>query len=207
MAIARESHDDALNQAWERLSVFDPAVLAANSGADLEPGTRRLSLKVLDKKCLIDIDARTVSYASRRTGEVSAHLRVLILHYIEGAGNAQLANRLISYREFEGGALYYSAFKSRTIDVIIKEFSRKPDLLKHIGDAVGAEPLKMGSVGFKAYFFPKMPIVVVMWLGDEEVPASANILFDANAGKLLPTEDLSVVGGVLCNWLVQLERA
>jgi hypothetical protein len=61
-------------------------------------------------------------------------------------------------------------------------------------------------VSFKTYFFPKMPVVVVIWLGDEEVPTSANVLFDANAGKILPTEDISVVGATLCRWLTKLER-
>jgi len=206
MTTGRDSHDDALSQAWSRIARLDLAVLAVNASGTLSPGARKVLVKILDKECVIDIDARTMAYSGRKTGDVSPHLQVLVLHYIEGSGNAQLANRLVSYRDFEGGALYYSAFKARTIDLIIREFSRKPDLLKHIGDAIGAEPMEMGSVSFKAHFFPKMPVVIVLWLGDDEVPASANILFDANAGKILPTEDLSVMGGVLCNWIVQLER-
>jgi hypothetical protein len=112
----------------------------------------------------------------------------------------------VSYRDFEGGALYYQAFKTRTIDFLVREFGQKPEVLKQIGDAIRAEPMSMGSVSFKSYFFPKMPVVVVLWLGDDEVPASANLLFDANAGRIMPTEDLSILGGVLCEWLVKLER-
>jgi hypothetical protein len=33
------------------------------------------------------------------------------------------------------------------------------------------------------------------------------VLFDANAGKILSTEDISRVGGTLCSWLAELEMA
>ena len=207
VTIGRDSHDEALNQAWARLAGANPVILAANSGATLKPDTSQLLLRVLDSECVVDIGSRTIAYSRGASDEVSPHLKVLLLHYLEGSGNAQLANRLVTYRDFEGGALYYSAFKSRTIDVIVKEFGQRPDLLKHLGAAIRAESLTMGSVSFKAYFFPKMPIVVVLWVGDEEVPASANLLFDANAGRILPTEDISVMGGLLCSRLVKLERA
>lgn len=181
--------------------------LAVNSGATVVPGTKQLLLKMLGEDCIVDLETHTIKYLNPKAGEVKGHLKVLILHYILGSGNAPLANRLVSYREFEGGALYYPAFKARTIDVLVREFGHRSDLLKHLGDAIRAEPLGLGSASFKAYFFQKMPIVVVVWAGDDEVPASANFLFDANAGRILPTEDISVMGGVLCSKLVELEKA
>lgn len=202
----RDSHSDALTDAWGKLSATDKSSLAVNSGATYKPGTNQLVLKVVDQECIIDLAERTIVYSGRKSGDVSGHLKVLILHYILGSGKAQLANRLVTYREFDGGALYYSAFKARTIDLLVREFGNKPDMLRHVGDAIRADPMTLGSVSFKSHFFPKMPLVVVVWLGDEEVPASANLLFDANAGKILPTEDISVMGGVLCSILASLAK-
>jgi len=117
-----------------------------------------------------------------------------------------VANRLATFREFEGGDIYYSVFKSRAIDLIVKAFGTAPEVLKHVGEMLGAEPVKTGNVGFRVHFFPKLPIVVVLWLGDEEVPPSANILFDANAGKILPTEDLSIAAETLVHSLIEISR-
>jgi len=203
----RDGHEDALKEAWNKASTVNISVLAANSGATLKTGTKQLVLKVLGEDCVVDFDNRTIKHSSQKAGDVKGHVKVLILHYILGSGNAQLANRFVSYREFEGGALYYSAFKARTIDVLVREFGHRPDLLRHIGDAIRAEPMNLGSASFKAHFFQKMPISVIVWAGDEEVPSSANLLFDANAGRILPTEDISVMGGVLCSMLVGLEKA
>jgi Domain of unknown function (DUF3786) len=207
MPEGRDPHQDAADAAWAVLLKKDLVGLAADSGGSYKPGSKQIVLKVLDKDCIIDFETRKISHMRSDQGPVRGDLRILILHYLQGSGNAQLANKLVTFREFEGGVQYYSAFKARTIDFLVRTFGKKTDVLKHIGDAIRAEPMHMGDVSFKTYFFPKVPVVVVIWLGDEEVPTSANVLFDANAGKILPTEDISHVGGTLCSWLAKLERA
>jgi len=200
-------HGDALQDAWRKVSALDPRSIASNAGASSIPGSKRVVLKVMGDECTIDLAERKITCPGRRTDSIGHHLEILILHYLQGAGNAQLANKPANYREFEGGALYYSAFKKRTIDPLVREFGHRPDLLRHVGDAMRAEPLKLGSVGFKVSFFPKVPVSVVLWLGDDEIPSSANILFDANAGRILPTEDLSVLGGALVSRMIKLAMA
>lgn len=206
MARDQDGHGSVLEDAWDKAVKLDVKTLASNSGARLGPGTKQLGLKVMDEECVIDLEKRKISYAGRRIGSLNRHIQILILHYLNGAGNAQLANRLATYRDFEGGAVYYSAFKSRTINLLVTTFGKNPELLRHVCEAMRAESVETGSVGFKIYFFPKVPVTVVLWLGDEEVPTSANVLFDANAGKILPTEDLSVLGGALVRRLIQLAR-
>ncbi len=195
---------DPLRDNWDRLGSSTPEALAADSGATPSQELGVLRLKVIDQDCDLDLRGRVIRYASGDNGVPTLHLQFLILHYLAGARGAQVMDQLATLREFEGGALYYPVFKSRAIDPTIKAFSSAPDLLKGVGKALGAEPVKMGDVGFRVRFFPKLPIVVVLWLGDEEVSASANMLFDASAGKILPTEDLSAAGETLAQRLISL---
>lgn len=197
---------DPLEASWNQLHLCAPKALAADSGATLVPDGNVLRLKVVDRECDIDLSAREIRYVGGNKADLSVHLQILILHYIAGAGKAQVADRLATFRDFEGGDIYYSVFKSRAIDTIIEAFGTAPEVLKHVGEVLSAEPVKTGNVGFRVHFFPKLPIVVVLWLGDEEVPSSANILFDANAGKILPTEDLSIAAETLVHSLIEISR-
>lgn len=198
---------EPLKSAWDKAAYLTPKWLSETLCLRTVPGTKKMVLRVMDKECAVDLEARNMTYLGPDEKEVPPHLQILILHYLEGGDKTHLANRLVTFREFEGGAIYYPAFKARTIDVIVKEFGDKPELLRRIGEAMKGEPLQVGSVGFKVDFFPKVPVVVVLWLGDEEVPAAANMLFDANTGKVLPTEDISVMGGALTRRLLKLARA
>jgi hypothetical protein len=197
---------EALEVSWSNLAGEKLESLSRNSGARPVKGRKSLSLRLIDRDCVVDFESRSIRWSSHDAAELGKHLQILVLHYLAGAGKAQIANRLVTFRDFEGGAVYYPAFKTRAIDRIVREFGSKPDILRHLGDAVRAEREDMATVGMRAYFFPKLPIVIALWIGDEEVPTSANILFDANAGSILPTEDLSVAAGVLVGRLVEISR-
>lgn len=194
---------DALELAWDALERLDAKRLAGDLDAAVGGHPAALRVSMLNDECFVDLDGKTVSYYEVGGPEVPRYLQVLILHYLAGATKAQLTDRLISFRELEGGALYYSAFKARAIDPLVKEFGLSPERLRRVASAMNAEPLGIGSVGVKLRFFDKVPVAVILWLGDVEVSASANILYDASAATILPTEDLTVVGGVTSRTLIR----
>ena len=201
----KPSHQDALEMAWETVSRLDVPTLAKDlgTGGDGDCGILRLSL--LGDPLVVDVGARTIRH-DRDASDVTRYLQVLVLHYLAGVGRSQLTERLISFRELEGGAMYYPAFRARAITPLVKEFGYKPELLQRVAKSLGGEPLTIGSLGFRFAFFEKLPVSVTLWLGDLEVSASANILFDASAAKMLSTEDLTVVGGVLSRTLIRRAR-
>lgn len=192
--------------AWERVQSYTLGTLAANSGAALADDGKTLRLRLLDRDCDIYLADRRIVYSSGQRTEVPTHIQVLILHYLAGSGNVQVSNRLATFRDFEGGAIYYPAFKARAIDLVARSFGSNPAILEHIGRSLKADSIQTGDVGLRLHFFPKVPVVVILWLGDEEVASSANILFDAHTGKMLPTEDISVLGGILARHLVKIAR-
>lgn len=200
------SHADALAIAWDALERMDVENLAKDLDAGVDGLTDVLRIAMLNDECHIDLRSRTISYGEVGGPEVPRYLQVLLLHYVVGATKAQLANRFISFRELEGGALYYSAFKARAIDPLVKEFGLRPERLRRVADTLDAESLELGSVGVRLRFFDRLPVAVILWLGDVEVSASANILFDASAAAILPTEDLSVVGGITSRTLIKKAR-
>ena len=64
-----------------------------------------------------------------------------------------------------------------------------------------------GSISANWGTAPMVWMAVVLYIEDDEFPASANVLFDATAGHYLPTEDLAVLGGLLAGKLVKAARA
>ena len=71
---------------------------------------------------------------------------------------------------------------------------------------MGAEPLAIGDVSFVLRFFDKVPVAFVLWVGDDEVPPSASIMFDGSANRILSTEDMTVVAGLASRALLGAAR-
>ena len=51
--------------------------------------------------------------------------------------------------------------------------------------------------------FPKVPVTVMVWRGDEEIPATCTILFDRGIGDIFPAEDVAVAGSFLVEKLIK----
>ena len=137
--------------------------------------------------------------------EVPLQEQVLILHYLT-APAAVLSGNWVAYREIPGAAFYFSAFLKRAVDPLKKMFGMDAALLEKPAKILGGISMDAGDVGYEFRLFPKVPIQLILWEGDEEFPGEANILFDESIGDLLSPEDIAWLAGMLAYRLMGLAR-
>lgn len=186
----KSAYFEAYRIACEKLPKCSIEEVCQNSKAVFQKTANAYSLKYFDREYLIDCNSGAVSLKGERA-EVTTTEKVLILHYLIHSEPVPLTGRNISFMEVPGGgAIYYSTFKKRAIDPLVKTFSNKlPDFLK-AASALSGIPEKLGDAGITIYAFPLVPITYVLWQGDDEIPASGTILFDASISHFLPVEDI-----------------
>jgi len=126
-------------------------------------------------------------------GELEEAARILVLHYLCGATGEPLGGRLVSFKELPGGFLYAGPFAGRALQPLVRAFGTRGEELLRAGAALGGRPVSLGDVAVEVPALPLVPLTMVIWLGDEEFPASGNILFDSTAGVHLSTEDCVVL--------------
>ncbi|MBI0582768.1 MAG: DUF3786 domain-containing protein [Methanomassiliicoccus sp.] len=190
-----------LNDAWDALEAMDVVVQARKAGAVIEDG--RIVLDTLGRRCAIDPWTRSVTVDDR---EIEVLEAVVVLHYLARAGDVRPRGHLISYRQLPGGGLYYPTFRSRVISVIEEMDRNDPGMLLRAGQCLGGENREFGSASITIPIFPLLPVTIILWRGDDEIPGSANVLFDESASCFLPTEDLAAVGTMLVTRLMEAGR-
>ena len=57
--------------------------------------------------------------------------------------------------------------------------------------------MELGDAGFAFRVLPRVVIVAVYWLGDEDFSSRASILFDANVHHYMVTDGLAILGSQL----------
>jgi hypothetical protein len=123
---------------------------------------------------------------------------VLLLHYLRKklAGLPQLTGSWISFKELEGGELYYPAFRKRSIDIVVKKYSADvTGIFSVLGKFPAAKKIAQGDAAILVEAFEGVPLQVIMWGADEEFAADATILFDRNISGIFSTEDIAVLAG------------
>lgn len=129
--------------------------------------------------------------------ELPVFTQILILHYLANLNESVETGTLISYKELPGGSIYIQPFTHRAIDPLVRSFGANPDRLLDVATRLGGQFNGLGDMGVTFRVFPRIPVTLILWRADDEFPASGNILFDASAPSILPTEDYAVLASAV----------
>ncbi|MDA8234434.1 MAG: DUF3786 domain-containing protein [Clostridia bacterium] len=193
-------HQEAKNLFLQR----DPAEIAAITGGIYLPGERLLELKYLTFPCQVN----TAGEVTVNDGKIylSRNEITLILQYLTGSSGIQPRGQWVSFLQLPDGPHHHIPFKLEALDPLAETFGDDLPELEDRAVTLGGQKIPMGDLGFVFNVFPKLPMAVVVWKGDDEFPAKANILFDANAPLHLTTAQLWVLGVQLVARLTQEAR-
>lgn len=180
-----------------------PEQIAAASGATWEAGTSALHLHFLDQRCRITWPA-LVAYLAETDRPCDPNLQGLLMYYLATADGTPLAGQWIAFRELPDGWLYHQAFQGYTGDELVRALGNDLDAFERVARKLGGRAESgLGDAGYAFDVLPRLRIAITYWLGDDEFPPHAQILFDAAASHYLPTDGLAVLGHRIVHRLVK----
>jgi hypothetical protein len=181
----------AYDIARENLAKANVKKQCKSSGAELQrDGT--VTIRYLNQTYRIGIDKAAISIVDSKQ-EVSLRDKILLMHYLVQSKGTPSAKNLITYRDLPGGLVYYPTFTKRTIEPMVDCFGSIPSRLIKAGEVLGASSAYMGDASLLINAFPRVPIYIIMWQSDTELPPGGNLLFDANITDYLESEDVTIV--------------
>lgn len=189
--------------AVEKLTLKEPGEVARNADAVYHEQKKLFTLSYLGENYSISFPDGSVKFTDKEE-EVSLTVKILILHYLINANGAPLQGKWISFKELPDGAIYIEPFTRRTVKPMLSLFGGKQEEFVKLAKTIGAKEQDLGDTSVTIFPFPRVPITYVIWSGDDEFPASGNILFDASASHYLPTEDYALVSGLIIYHLGKL---
>ncbi len=186
-----DDYQAAFELAAEKLRGMDPARIAETSGAERLGDA--LELDFVGQRVRIGLDP--VEITAPGGGEVPLTDQVLILHYLTQADGRPVKGEWIAYREVPGAETYAPVFYKRAIAPLLGGFGQNPKLLTELAKMYRAEPGDSGDVSVVVKALPHVPLMLIIWAGDDEFPAEANILMDKSIGGYLSAEDIAWLAG------------
>jgi len=183
------------------LRQIQPYVVAAKSGCNFEKGIFQVPL--FDRKFVIHFPEIMVEEPGQSTLPPKI-IQLVLFHYLLTADGTQVADEWISYRQLPGTHLFEQRFYSLALRSLVDAFGQDLEGFRRAALALGGVPMgRTGDASFRFLALPKIPMACILYLGDEEMPPSVNILFDASAHHYLPVEDITFVGSYLGSALRQ----
>lgn len=181
-----------VREGWPRVN---PLVVAAKSGAVWEGDRLRLSF--------FNLPLRVHHPSAEVDGEIPEWLQLVIFHYLLTADGTAVADEWIALRQLPGAYFHEAGFHSQTLEPLAQGLGRDVAGFHHSALSLGGTTItRTGDAAYRFLAFPHLPLACILYLADEEMPASVSILFDRSASHYLPTEDLVVVTKFLAGALL-----
>ena len=105
-------------------------------------------------------------------------LNLVILHYLLYARDKPLANKWVGEKDLPGGGLFFTAAHTLPMEPLTRAFDGRPGLLDASARSIGGEKVNMGGLSYRFRILPRIPILIILWMRDEEFEPSSHVLFD-----------------------------
>lgn len=194
-----KNYRHVLEQARENLLQKEPSDVRHNASVDWDG--EKYTIRSFNDKLLVYPGEGKVLLSSNKK-PVTFVLQLIAINYLIRANGNRLTFESISYRELPGGESYWLALKREAIIPLIKSYEVDKKKFKHRCFSLGGLQLE-GKADLNVVFwpFPKVPVTILLWTGDDEIPGNCSILFDKSLPGYLHTEDVAalsqLIGGVL----------
>jgi len=126
---------------------------------------------------------------------------LVIYHFVTTNGTPE-TRQWISFTDLPDGRFYSQAFQGYTGQELARMFDSDHERFEAAALISSGKPHDLGAVSYEFQLFPRVPLLVVMWEGDEDFPTSFRILFDASVANHLPTDACAIAGSMLTRRLI-----
>ncbi len=196
-----EDYKNAAQLAKKELIPKNPKRIASMCGAHFDGSSAEnisLELVFLNRKVHITWPDLRMSYKDEKK-ELPIQEQVLLLHYMRGCLNgAEIVGEWISYKDLPDGRFYMDAFERRAKIPMLRVFGEKPELLPKVAkDLFNAVEHDEGDFSVLIKALPYVPVLLILWKGDDEFPPEGSILFDRGINKILSAEDIAWLSGMV----------
>lgn len=203
-------YQEALRQAEDkvkhrRLADFSPKAGAAVTLCGETTGSVRFFF--FNDPVIIQIGESVTMYIPGRQQELPVDEKLILLHYLLQASGVPPAGHWITFRQIPDGHFYDAAFQRRTRTPFLLQFGHNLHLYRKCAKKLGGSPIEGGDVGMLFQALPNIPMQLLLWRGDEELPPESTLLFDAHISHYLPAEDIAVLSGMLIYRLIRVAKS
>jgi len=180
----------------------DPVVYANHTGGELRDGVLYLSFYGE----MYSITFPDLIVRVQGTGrECGLNRTALFLYHLQTADGAGFDGKWMSFRDLPGGMFYHQTYQGYSGDRLAKAIDNRISVFERAAKVLGGVKLDLGDASFAFDAFPRVRVAAIYNAGDEDFPASANVLFDSSITHYLPTDVCAGVGSTLVDRLTGVE--
>lgn len=180
-----------IEKAWEKLRELEPADVEKRCLVRYESGAYVLSSLGMD--FAIYPDEEKIEGGSPGAEDVAKRYGYFFDHsalwYLVMAKDIPLTGRHIKPESLKGGEVFFRGTHVLPLEGLARRYANDKEGFLGRALALGGNPLgDFGDAAAELFPLPRLPLTLILWLGDEEFPPRADLLLDSSCELQLPLD-------------------
>ncbi len=188
-----EINNSGEEKAWEILATLKPDDVCRTAAVSYTRASETYLIRsfgmdfaVSPREKRITSSAAGSDILLRRFGHF---FRLSLLWYLVSARNLACTGRFVKLQDIRGGEAFTRGSHALPLEPLAEKYGRNREGFIEKGRSLGGEVIMAGGdAALKLFPLPRVPVILMLWLEDEEFPARADLLFDSTCFMQLPTD-------------------
>jgi hypothetical protein len=183
-----------VEKAWELLKGLDPSVVCKNASVTYDDKTSSYTLRSFCIDFSINPHERSIKSSTSQGETLISRYGYFFIHsclwYLIHAKDIPFTGRLIKPENIKGGELFFRGSHVLPLDKIAVQYGNNKEAFIKRGGEICAEVSTYGDASLQLIPMPRIPVLLILWLKDDEFPPRADLLFDSSCEFHLPLDIL-----------------
>lgn len=170
---------------------MDPGIIAERCDLEYWEDDDAFVLEVFKAPYVVDIQQRQVREIGPRHqfhAHDSTHFALIAPLYLASCAGATPSGRLVAPNSLPNALAFFHGPHELPLEVLAHHFGSNPDNLMRAGRELGGEAVDLGDAAITIPTLPRVPVTIILWVGDLEFPARCQMLVDETAPSQLPLD-------------------
>lgn len=179
-------------KAWEILSTLKPEEVCRAASVSYDAASEHYRVTSFGME--FSVSAKNRSITSSATGsnvllqKLGYFFKLSILWYLVSARDIACTGRPVKLQSIRGGDIFTKGSHVLPLEPLAGKYGKDKEGFIKKGISLGGELVNLGDAALRLFPLPRVPVVLSLWLEDEEFPARADLLFDSTCDLQLPTD-------------------
>jgi hypothetical protein len=174
---------------FRELAEQDPAAVCRRvPGCRYDAGCRCYTLPVWGEEYVICPHEKNVERTGVFSSEPHELFYFFIVYYLLRADGMQASGLWVSEKDIPGGTTFFRGPHEIPTRLISRRYGNRIEDFRNRCGRLHGTPLDMGDVAFWFEIAPGVHVAVLYWIGDDDFPAEAKVLYDKTITDRLPPD-------------------
>jgi len=181
------------NKAWEILATLDPQDVCKTASVLYDPASGSYLVKSYGMDFFVSLKEKSIFSKAPDSGVLLQRLgdffRLSLLWYLVNARDVPCTGRLVKLQNVRGGEIFTQGSHVLPLEKVAQKYGNDKNAFIEKGKKLGGVVLeKYGDASVRLLPMPRLPVIITLWIADEEFPARVDLMLDSTCEMQLPTD-------------------